>query len=356
MSLSPESVETRPGTTRSLERVLEGIPAASGAVVMGTGIVSVALFLDGHETLSRILLVIAAIVWVALGVVLADRVLRDRAHFRRESHSPAALTGVAGTGVLGVRLVLLGAWDWAGITLLLIALVLWLVLLPPVLRKWAVPTIGASFLVTVSTESIALLAAVLALSERADWLLDAALVPFVLGLVFYVFVLARFDFRQLAVGRGDHWVSGGALAISTVVAGRITIAAKTLGLFVGQHGTFQDVALGLWVVTILWLPVLVAAEMLYPRLQYDVRRWSTVFPVGMYAACSFVVGKAATESGITEFARVWVWVAVVVWVVVFAAMLQRGPQLIRDGQQPGSSDGTEDAATSSPGPSRQPTA
>ncbi len=354
---SPESVDTRQSTPRAFERVLQAIPVYSGAIVMGTGIVSVALFLDGHETLSRILLVIAAIVWVALGVVLADRVLRDRAHFRRESHSPGALTGVAGTGVLGVRIVLLGGWDWAGIALLVIALVLWLVLLSPVLRNWVVPTIGASFILTVSTESIALLAAVLAPSEHARWLLDAALIPFVLGLVFYLFVVARFDFRQLAVGRGDHWVSGGALAISTVVAGRITIAAKTLGMFRPDHGTFQNVALGLWVATILWLPVLVAAEMLYPRLRYDVRRWSTVFPVGMYAACSFIVGKAATESGITGFARIWVWVAAVVWVVVFAGMLHRGPQFIRGIRQPGSSDRIEDAATSSqPGPSRQPNA
>lgn len=333
-------------TRGAIARILTAIPVYSGAVVMGTGIVSVALFLDGRESLSMIPLAIAIIAWVILGVVLADRVLRDRAHFRRESHSPTALTGVAGTAVLGTRIVLLGGWDWVGITLLVIASVLWLGLLTPVLRNWTVPTIGASFILTVSTESIALLAAVLALSEHVRWLLAVSLVPFVLGLAFYMFVLARFDFGQLAVGRGDHWVSGGALAISTVVAGRITIASKSLGMFSAQHGTFQDVALALWVLTILWLPVLVAAELLYPRLQYNVRRWSTVFPVGMYAACSFIVGKAAGQSGVTEFARIWVWVAVVVWFVVFAAMLRLGPQFLRASQQSTSSDRTDDLAAS----------
>ncbi len=43
-----------------LDRVLDSIPPAAGAEVMGTGIVSVALSLDGDETLSRTLLVIAA--------------------------------------------------------------------------------------------------------------------------------------------------------------------------------------------------------------------------------------------------------------------------------------------------------
>jgi hypothetical protein len=43
------------------------------------------------------------------------------------------------------------------------------------------------------------------------------------------------------------------------------------------------------VLTMLWLPVLLLDEALHPRPRYDVRRWSTVFPVGMYAACSFAV-------------------------------------------------------------------
>jgi tellurite resistance protein TehA-like permease len=68
-------------------------------------------------------------------------------------------------------------------------------------------------------------------------------------------------------------------------------------------------------------------------LGYDVRRWSTVFPVGMYAACSFLVGAAADAPAITDFARVWVWVGVVVWVVVFAAKLRRGLELAR-GEHP----------------------
>jgi len=56
--------------------------------------------------------------------------------------SPAALTGVAGTAVLGIRVTLLG-WSWAGIALLAIAVAFWLVLLTPVLTRWATPTVGA---------------------------------------------------------------------------------------------------------------------------------------------------------------------------------------------------------------------
>ena len=92
-----------PGTpaTDRFEQILGAIPPSSGAVVMGTAIVSIALSLDRHETLSRILLAIAAAAWIALGLLLADRALHDRPRVRHEARSPAALTGVAGTAVLG---------------------------------------------------------------------------------------------------------------------------------------------------------------------------------------------------------------------------------------------------------------
>jgi tellurite resistance protein TehA-like permease len=307
-------------------RILDALPPASGAVVMGTGIVSVGLSLDGQETLSRILLVICAVAWVILGVLLGARLSRDRARVHEEAMSPAALTGVAGTEVLGTRLTLLG-WSWAGIALLIIGFVLWLVLLWPVLTNWVVPTFGGSLVVAVATESLAVLSAAVAAAEQARWLVAAALVPFVLGLAFYVFVIARFDFRQLLVGHGDHWITGGALAISTLAIARITLAAESLHTLSGAVGTLENVTIVLWVLSLAWLPVLVIAELARPRPGYDVRRWATVFPVGMYAACSGLGGSAAHASAMTDFARIWVWVAFAVWLVVFVAMLGRGIQV-----------------------------
>lgn len=309
-----------------VKRTLDAIPPASGAVVMGTGIVSISLSLDGRSTLSAILLVLDAVIWVALAALLPARALADRERFKADIRHPTALTSVAGTAVLGTRLTLLG-WGWAGAALLIIAAVIWLGLVPYVLAHWQLPTIGASFILTVATESLALLAATLALRGRAGWLLYASFAPFSLGLFFYVFVLRRFDRRQLAVGIGDHWVTGGALAISTVAAGRIVLAAERVDALSGGLRALKDVALVLWLLTILWLPILVAAEATRPRLRYNVRRWSTVFPVGMYAACSFVVGGVTRTRAITDFARVWVWVGVAVWGVVFLAMARRAPAL-----------------------------
>ena len=312
-----------PDIHRARDRARVEIDPAWGAVVMGTGIVSIALARDGFQTLSDVLLGLAALAWTALGLLLLGRALREPDRLRREARTPAALTGVAATAVLGTRVAALG-WLWVGTALLGMAFALWCALLAPVLAHWVTPTVGVSLMLAVSTESLATLSATIAEGEHEPWLLDAALVHFVLGLAFYAFVMARFDHGELMRGRGDQWVTGGALAISTLAAGHIALTADALRVLDGVHAELRAVALALWGVTVAWLPIVLGAELLRPRLGYDVRRWSTVFPIGMYAACSYVVGTTAAAPAITEFARVWTWAGVAVWLVVAVATLRVG--------------------------------
>jgi tellurite resistance protein TehA-like permease len=315
-------------TTGVLGRALDSIPPAAGADVMGTGIVSIALSLDGRETLSRVILVIAAVIWVALAMLLPLRAVRDPAGFCASARTPAALTAPVATCVLGTRLTLLG-WTWAGSAALVIAFVLWAVLQRPVLAGWKSPTVGVSLLLGVSADSLAVLAAVVAVPEHARWLLIAALGAFALGLVLYVLVISRFDFGQLAAARGDHWITGGALGISALAAAKLAVGAQALGIAGVRGRGLQDIAIALWVLMMLWLPVLCFAEVRWPRLSVGPARWSTVFPLGMYAACSFAVGPVAHAGAITSFARVWVWVALAAWTVVFAATIGRAVEVVR---------------------------
>jgi tellurite resistance protein TehA-like permease len=234
---------------------------------------------------------------------------------------------VAATAVLGARLVLLG-WDLGAIVLLVLAVLLWLFLLAPVLRAWSTPTVGVSLLLTVSTESLAALAAAVAIPLHLLWLAAAALAPLVLGLVFYAFSISRFDRRQLAVGRGDHWITGGALAISTLAAAEIAIALEAARALMGIADALQPATLVLWALSLAWLPVLIAAEARHPRLCYGLERWSSVFPVGMYAVCSFATASACGIGGIEGFARVWVWLAFATWLLVLVAALGRGARAL----------------------------
>jgi hypothetical protein len=91
--------EPAAGLDRVLDCILDCIPPpAAGAEVMGNGIVSAALSLDGDETLSRTLLVIAAAMWVTLAALVPMRAGRDRVRFLADQQSSRA-GAVTGVGV-----------------------------------------------------------------------------------------------------------------------------------------------------------------------------------------------------------------------------------------------------------------
>jgi tellurite resistance protein TehA-like permease len=301
---------------------------------MGSGIVAVDLHLHDQPVLSAIMMWFAAAVWLILAAMLGLRLLYQPDRFVHEATSPAALTGVAGTAVLGTRLALEGWWE-AGAGLLAVTGIAWVLLVGPVLRHWRTPTIGASFVLTVATQGLAVLGATLAIDYRQGWLLIAALVALVLGVAFYVFTAARFDLTQLVNGHGDHWVAGGALAISTLACARVSQGADTLDRFtVGQRDTLSTGTLVLWSLAMLWLLPLVIGESANPRLDYDVRRWATVFPLGMYAACSFLTGEVSGLAGITDFARTWTWIAFVISLFVAAGMFRASWPVLRGQHRP----------------------
>ena len=59
-----------------------------------------------------------------------------------------------------------------------------------------------------------------------------------------------------------------------------------------------------------------------PRLTYDVRRWATVFPLGMYAACSFATGQVTGIAGIADFGHVWTWIAFTASLLALAGLFR----------------------------------
>ena len=286
---------------------------------MGCGIVSIDLNTLGQRVLSAALFAFAAAVWLLLVV----RLVRFPALAVRESASPPILGGVAATAVLGARLVPAGARVAAAALLVLAAAAL-AVLAWPVLTHWATPTTGTSFLLSVATQGVAALAATLAGSYLLAWLLVLAALACLAGLAAYVVVARRFDLRTVASGEGDQWVAGGALAIAALAAGKIAAAATAVPEFDSWHGALSAAALAIWCLAMAWFVPLVVSEFIWPRLRYHVLRWATVFPVGMYAACSFAVGQDTGIGWMTGFAMAWTWVALAVTAVVLAGLARRG--------------------------------
>ncbi|MFJ5776747.1 tellurite resistance/C4-dicarboxylate transporter family protein [Streptomyces sp. NPDC093094] len=312
-------------------------PPAAGAAVMATGILSVGLHLTGHEVLSRILLVLAGAAWLALAADFLARLLHERRRWLAEAGTPAALTAVAATGVLGTRVSALGWQSLAG-ALLALATLMWPVLLVDVLGRWKKHMPGAVFLGCVATEGLAVLGATLAAAQNTAWLARAAMVLFWLGIVLYCFALPCFDRHQVTRGAGDQWVAGGALAISALAGSRL-IAADSARLPLWNddaHDVLRSVTSALLVLALAWYVVLLVAEAGWPRPRYDVRRWATVFPMGMTAAAMLSVAAALDTPWPKGPGQVLLWIAVAAWLAVgAAAVLNARDELRRPAPRPG---------------------
>lgn len=298
--------------------------------MLATGILSVGLEQTGYEVPSRIALVPACVAWLALAAGFAVQLLWEREAWVRRATAPAALTAVAATTVLGTRFSLLGGQTLAE-ALLALAAVLWPGLLVAVLRHWGNRMPGAVFLACVATQGLAVLAATLAATLSTAWLAHAALVLFWLGLVLYGLALARFDPRQAVEGAGDQWVAGGALAISAL-AGAQLLAADSARLHLwndDDRGVLRAATAALLALDLCCYAVMLAAELRWPRLRYDVLRWSTVFPMGMTAAAASAVSSALGVPWLKGLGEALLWVAVAVWLAVAVAAVRAAPQAVR---------------------------
>ncbi|AZM76004.1 hypothetical protein D1J63_14260 [Streptomyces sp. KPB2] len=305
-------------------------PPAAGAAVMATGIVSVALHLTGREVLSRIALALACVAWLILAANFVYLLFADRPQWVERAGTPGALTAVAATTVVGTRFSLLG-WSLPAAVLLVLAAVLWPWLLLLVVRHWGRRMPGAVFLGCVATEGLAVLAATLAAATSTPWLAHAALVPFWLGIVLYLIALFRFDLRQVARGSGDHWVAGGALAISALAGAKLLAAAGT-GMYLwnaDDQAVLHDLTVFLLALDLAWYAVLLAAEIAWPRLGYDVRRWSTVFPLGMTAAATLSVSAVVDVPWLDAPGRALLWIAVAGWLAVATGAVVRARSGLR---------------------------
>jgi tellurite resistance protein TehA-like permease len=311
------------------------------AAVMATGIISVGLETEGRRLLSRILLVLAAVAFVALILLNGWRLLSHRTELVEDFTHPLRgfgfYTFVAAADVMAARIAtthgVLALW------LLGVAAVCWL------LRGYAVPwttRLGAGehpivaaangtwFMWAVGGQSVAVAAAVLGVVHPDSGTLPAVAVgAWFLGVFLYavdgVFVAMRllaYDF-----GADDltppYWVAMGAAAI-TALAGAEIGNLPTSPLLDTVGTAIRSGSLFAWVLASWLMPALFAMgwwRHVTHRvpLRYDANLWSIVFPLGMYAVASQRLGATDGFSALADVGRVWIWVSFAAWLVTSVA-------------------------------------
>ncbi|MCF8604988.1 tellurite resistance/C4-dicarboxylate transporter family protein [Gordonia sp. HY442] len=331
--------------TYVLQRMVRGLNPASFAMVMATGIVSVAMDVQGWGVPSAILLWIGVLAYVVLVLAYLVRFVRYPGAVAVDLRIPTRTFGfftfVAATGVLGDRLLIDGHVGVAEVALGITALS-WLILgyvLPATafgargdeapLRR----ADGSWFVWVVATQAVAVLASSLQpkLPGLDSELALLAVSCWAIGVFLYVavavFVAARLLLARPAAAdvSGAYWVAMGATAISVVAGSHVeTMTAVPLTEIVGSTvaaGTFLLWAFGTWLVPALLVAGYWRHVVHRVPLRYEVSLWTIIFPLGMYGVASRTLGTAHDLSIVNGIGHAEIWLACIAWAATFCAMV-----------------------------------
>ncbi len=329
-----------------LAPAVRGADPRAFAMVMATGIVSVALRQAGSARLSAALLWIASAAFVVLVAASVWRAAAFPADVRGDLARsdrvfslfavPAAASVLAarvtdrGQHVVVAALTACTALAWVAACCSVIA---FLAARTGPLRERITDVNGTWQLWVVGTQSVAIAAgsayaAGLVPDRLAAW---AALIAWSAGAVLYLAVTALVSTRLVTVGLapGDpfapYWVTMGAASI-TVFAAAQFLHITALAVLSAPRPAVTDIALAFWVAATALIPVLAVtgvARWLRGHSPKGFRRelWMIVFPAGMYATASMRIGAEAGLPPIRELGTAAVWVAAAVWAAVFAWMV-----------------------------------
>ena len=323
------------------------LPPNIFAVVMATGIVSIALNGADYPILARALFWLNAGLYAVLWILLLVRLLCHRASLVEDlgSHAkaPGFFTLVAAPCVLGNQCVLLYGAVTVGLTLLIVGGLFWLALnyamVPGLMEGSAKPKLeeglnGSWLLMVVGTQAVSVLACLLVptlVAEAPDALLFTALTFWLVGSMLYIWLIALIFHRILFLPLSPkdltppYWINMGAMAISTLAGVRLVGEAHRMPLLTELLPFLKGMTLLFWATATWWIPVLLALgswRHLVKRvpLTYEHGYWAAVFPLGMYTVCTQNLSQAFGLPILEPIPAAFVWIALAAWILTFTGL------------------------------------
>lgn len=317
------------------------------ALVMATGIVSIAAKLDGMSKIAWGLFILNIGIYLILWLLTLIRLFRNFprliADLTSHTRGHGFFTIVAGTCVLGRQFHIIADNQNIAVILWLVGLVLWCLLMYTFITAVTIcetkPTLenglsGGWLLLVVSTQSISVTGASIAdhFGAWAEAILFLTLSMFLLGFMLYMLVIFlifyRFTFFRLKPEEmaPPYWINMGAMAITTLAGSILILEADHWALIQDIMPFLKGITLLFWATATWWIPLLIILGIWrhgykHIPLSYESSYWGLVFPLGMYTACTFQLAKALNLDFLLIIPRYFIYLAIVAWLVVFIGLV-----------------------------------
>ena len=329
----------------SLERLHPGY----FALVMATGALALGARLERLNWIPDILFWLNALFLAVLMTLFTLRAIRApgalRADLQDHARGVGFFTVPAAFGVFGVELVLQRhalhlATVWLFITGILWALAMYGILAALTVKR-PKPNIqhglNGSWLVSVvATQAVAVLTVfVLSAGGLPQWrahMMFLAMTFWLGGGAIYLWLMALIFFRYTFVEMSPedlsppYWINMGAVAISTLAGTMLIEFAAISPALSGLLPFIKGMTLLYWSIGSWWIPMLLVLGVWRYLIRgvafrYDPLYWGGVFPIGMYAVCTYRLTQVLPVPFLLPLSRVALYIALLAWLATFAGLL-----------------------------------
>lgn len=326
------------------------------ALVMATGALSIALYLLQHAAIAYALFVLNVLAYGMLWALLLLRFIYFRARVAADlvdyARAPGFFTLVAGTCVLGTNIAVTTRLTGVAMLFWSAGILLWIVVMysffAAVVTRADKPSLesginGAWLIAAVATQSVAVLGGTLAPAFAAPALpLFFCLIMYLIGAMLYLSIITlifyRLTFIRLtsATFTPPYWINMGAVAITTLAGATLISRAALSPLLHDILPFLEGFTLFFWAAATWWIPLLLILMvwrhgiMRYP-FRYEPQYWGMAFPLAMYTTGTLRLADALRLDFLMTIPRVFVWLAALVWLIVFAGMIHSATTAWRAG-------------------------
>ncbi|HLF35288.1 MAG TPA: tellurite resistance/C4-dicarboxylate transporter family protein, partial [Cyclobacteriaceae bacterium] len=320
------------------------------AMVMATGIISLAAYFQEINWLAYALFAVNILFYIVLVILLIARLIFFMPDFLNDfsdfSRGTGFFTTIAGTCILGNQFVVISGKTGIGFFLWFLSLFIWIILIYGIFTAFLVREnkpplekgINGSWLVSiVATQAVSVLGALLSsrIGDHREEMLFFSLTLWLFGGMLYIWIIMlifqRYLFHRLEPSdlTPPYWINMGAVAITTLAGDILISQSGNSGILLTILPFIKGFTLFFWATATWWIPMLFVLGIWRHvfrkyKLSYDPQYWGAVFPLGMYTACTHRLSEVMHIEFLSFIPVFFIYIAIAAWILTFIGLLNQG--------------------------------